>query len=83
MDDLSVCLNNSKIGCSMNGVIANHIMYADDACIIAPSPSALHKLLGMCVNFAQSNFVKPNVCVLNRRNYRVYMSQGSCCIFCI
>ena len=23
---------------------------------------------------------KPNVCVLNRRNYRVYMSQGSCCI---
>jgi len=58
MDDLSVCLNNSKIGCSMNGVISNHIMYADDICIIAPSPSARHKLLGMCVNFAQSNFVK-------------------------
>jgi len=60
MDDLSVCLNNSKIGCSMNGVIYNHIMYAEDTCIIAPSPSALHKLLGMCVNFAQSNFVKFN-----------------------
>jgi hypothetical protein len=58
MDDLSVCLNNSKIGCSMNGVIANHIMYADDACIIAPSPSALHKLLGMCVNFGQNYVVK-------------------------
>jgi len=58
MDDLSVCLNNSKISCSMNGVISNHSMYADDTCIIAPSPSALHKLLGLCVNFAQSNFVK-------------------------
>ena len=56
MDDLSVCL--SKIVCSTNGVISNHIMYADDTCIIAPSPSALHKVLGMCVNFAQSNFVK-------------------------
>jgi len=44
----------------MNGVISNHIMYADDTCIIAPSPSVLHKLLGMCVNFAQSNFVKFN-----------------------
>jgi len=42
MDDLSVCLNNNKIGCSMNGVITNHIMYADDTCIIALSPSALH-----------------------------------------
>jgi len=60
-------------------------MYADDICIIAPSPSALHKLLGMCVNFAQVKVillnlmrVKPNVCVLNPRNYQVYMSQGSC-----
>jgi len=78
MDDLSVCHNNSKIGCSMNGVITNHILYANDTCIIAPSPSALYKLFGMCVNFAQSNFVKFNVCVLSRRNYRVYMSQGSC-----
>ena len=60
MDDLSVCLNNCKIGCSMNDVISNHIMYADDTCIIAPSPSAVHTLLGMCVNFAQSNFVKFN-----------------------
>jgi len=33
-DNLSVCLNNSKIGCKMNGVITDHIMYADDNCII-------------------------------------------------
>ena len=60
MDDLSNSLNNSKLGCSMNGVLINHLMYADDTCIIAPSPSALYKLLGICTNFAQSNFVKFN-----------------------
>jgi len=60
IDDLNVCLNNSKIGCIMNVVISNHIMYADDTCIIAPSPTALHTLLGMCFNFAYSNFVKFN-----------------------
>ena len=82
MDDLSVCLNNSTIGCSMNGVITNHIMYADETCIIAPSPSALHKLLGnLCVLILLKIIllnlmrVKPNVCVLNRR---IYMSHASC-----
>jgi len=58
MDDLSICLNNSKISCSINGVITNHVMYADETCIIAPS--TLLQLLGMCVKFAQSNFVKFN-----------------------
>ena len=83
MDDLSVCLNNSQIDCSMSGVISNHIMYADDTCIIAPSPSTLHKLLGMCVNFAQSNSVKFNEsktkCMCFKpKIYLVYMSQASC-----
>ena len=82
MDDPSVCLNNSKIGCSMNGVITNLSMYADDTCFIAPSPSALPKLLGMCVNFLSVILlnlmkVKPNICVLNRRINRVYMCQAS------
>ena len=32
-------------------------MYADDTCIIASSPSALQRLLNICVAFAHSNFV--------------------------
>ena len=60
MDDLSTQLNNCQIGCSLNGTLINHLMYADDTCIIAPSPSALHKLLGTCAEFAQENFVKFN-----------------------
>ena len=41
MDELSCNLNQSYIGCSMNGMIINHLMYADDTCIITPSHSAI------------------------------------------
>ena len=57
MDELSCNLNQSYIGCSMNGMIINHLMYADDTCIIAPSPSALQELLDICADFAVSNFI--------------------------
>ena len=32
-------------------------MYADDTCIIAPSPTALQELLDICADFAVSNFI--------------------------
>ena len=57
MDELSCELNRCNIGCSLNGTLINHIMYADDTCIIASSPSALQRLLNICLDFADSNFV--------------------------
>jgi len=39
----------------MNGMIINHLIYADDTCIIATSPSALLELLDICSDFAVSN----------------------------
>ena len=57
MDDLSKRLNKSGIGCSFNGVLYNHLMYADDTCIIAPSPCSLYKLLGECSDFAIENTI--------------------------
>ena len=53
MDDISSALNDSMIGCSFNGVLCNNLMYADDTCIIAQSPSALFKLLKICTEFAK------------------------------
>ena len=41
MDDLSNVLLQSKLGCNINGLYVNHLMYADDTCLIAPSPGAL------------------------------------------
>ncbi len=57
MDDLSVVLNNSKLGCRINGTAVNHLMYADDTCLIASSPTALQNLLNICSDFAYVNSV--------------------------
>ena len=57
MDELSCTLNQSYIGCSMNIMIINHLMYAVDTCIIAPSSTALQELLDICDDFVVSNFI--------------------------
>ena len=44
MDDISVTLNNAKVGCHINNCCANHMSYADDLCVIAPSPRGLQSL---------------------------------------
>lgn len=55
MDGLSTLLNSSNTGCNMNGVIYNHIMYADDTLLIAPSPNSIQKMLGLCQHYANNN----------------------------
>ena len=50
-------LNRSKIGCKINGKVLNHLMYADDSCIIASSPAALQKLLNICCEYAELNSI--------------------------
>ena len=36
MNELSCILNKSGVCCRINNNIVNHIMYADDMCLIAP-----------------------------------------------
>ena len=43
MDDLSVCLTQCKAGCHLNETVTNHVIYADDNCLMAPSAIALPK----------------------------------------
>ena len=68
MDELSCKLNQSHIGCSMNGMIINYLLYADDTCIIAASPTALHVLLDIWADFAVPNLIILNesICVSNQ-----------------
>ena len=42
VDELSDCLNKSGIGGSMNGTIINHMLYADDICIIFLFPQQVY-----------------------------------------
>ena len=60
MNDLSVQLNDLPVGCCLNGVNMNHLLYADDMVLIAPSPDALQKLIYVCEKYADSNFIKYN-----------------------
>ena len=55
MDDLSIILSGANIGCYINGVCFNHLGYADDSVIMAPSPSALQRLLELCNQYAKCN----------------------------
>ena len=48
VNELSECLNKSGIKGSMNGTIINHMLYADDICIISLSSAGLQQLLNIC-----------------------------------
>ena len=54
MNDLSVQLNGVKTGCHINDVPYNHLFYADDSVLLAPTPFALQKLLDICDQFAKT-----------------------------
>ena len=45
VDDLSGYLIMSQIGCHIDNLCVNHVMYADGICVMAPSPAAWLKLI--------------------------------------
>ena len=55
IDDLSTKLTDSLTGCYMNSCFINHLFYADDSVLMAPSPAALQRLINICEDFAKEN----------------------------
>ena len=49
MDDLSVLLSHSGIGCHINDVCINHVFYADELCLMAPY---LQELINICYKYS-------------------------------
>ena len=47
--------NACRVGCCVGNIIINHLMYADDLVILAPSVAGLSKLLSICGIFGESN----------------------------
>jgi hypothetical protein len=60
MNDLSIKLQSQNSGCSFNGIMLNHLFYADDSVLIAPSPTALQNLISVCQEYAMDNDIKYN-----------------------
>ena len=61
IDDLSFLLSGSKVGCHIKDTCVNHLFYADDSVLLAPSPYALQKLVDICQSYASQNEITYNV----------------------
>ena len=62
IDDLSNMLNSAGTGCHTHNCCTNHVLYADDICVIVPmqSYSGLQGLLNICAKFGLENDVEYN-----------------------
>ena len=76
VDDLSEELNKYNVGCSLNGHLINHIMYADDLVLISPSSAGLSQLLRECDTFGTRHDVKYNAKKSAAMIYRSMTMKG-------
>ena len=52
MDDMLVKLSRCGVGCFIGAQFVGALAYADDTVLLAPSPSAMRKLLAICESYA-------------------------------
>ena len=55
INDLSVLLMKLPIGCCSGDTIVNHLMYADDIVLLAPSAKGFQRLLDVSYNYGCDN----------------------------
>ena len=60
-DNMFVVHNVHNVSCYLNGVCFNHLFYADNSVILAPSAAALQKLLDKCCEFAMDKDIVYNI----------------------
>ena len=70
INDLSIRLSETGIGGSIGGKFVNHMIYADDLCVISLSSSGLQSLLNICTEYCQLHDLtfnaKKSVCMFFR-----------------
>ena len=77
VDDLSQDLAMCTSGCYIDDQCINHVMCADDICLLAPSAIGLQHMLDVCFDFSIRNDIKFNpiksVCnVFKPKNNKLY-----------
>ena len=63
MNVLTDELTNRYAGCYINDKCINHIMYADDICLMAPTATAMQNLLDVCHNYGAANDIFYLYCI--------------------
>jgi exonuclease III len=71
IDDLSISLNAIYAGCCLGKSLINHLLYADDIVLFAPSAKGLQKLLDACTLFAAEHDV-----IFNQTKSQVMLIQS-------
>ena len=61
VNELSELLNKSGIGGNLSGTLINHMLYADDICIVSLSSSGLQHLLNICSDYCERHDLTFNV----------------------
>ena len=76
MNGLTYELSNSYAGCYINDTCINHIMHADNICLMAPTGTAMQNLLDVCHNYGAANDILFNllkyVCIVYKPNITNY-----------
>jgi exonuclease III len=76
-DNLSGDLTSCNVGCNINGNFMNHLFYADDFTLLAPSPKALQTLINICTEYGMDNdilFNSTKTCVMIFKSPRTKVS---------
>ena len=60
MHDLSIKLNDIKVGCTIGTTLINYLMYADDLVLLSPSVMGLSLLLSVCSAYGIEHDIKYN-----------------------
>ena len=55
VNQLTDRLLSCNAGCYINDMCINHVMYANDICLLAPSASAMQSLLDVCYDYGSDN----------------------------
>ena len=61
MDDLSTKILHKENGCTIGDTRINHIFYADDLILLAPSVKALQNLIDKCSTYFNEHFLSVNI----------------------
>ena len=73
MYDLCIRLNSCRIGCCFNDSKLNHLMYADDIVLLAPSVKGLDQLITICHSYGLENDIIYNA----KKSYIVPFRKGA------
>ena len=67
VDAITEPLKASRIGCSMANTLVNHLYYADDLVLLAPTQKGLQELINICIKYSERHDIlfntKKTVCM--------------------